>query len=60
MITYIIDIIIDTCTNQENSNNDIGLNKSPNLSSHRRTPSDIQTGYQINNYLISYFIPDLK
>lgn len=40
---------MDTYNNQESSNND-NIYKSPNFSSHRRTPSDIQTGLHINNY----------
>lgn len=31
-------------TNQDNLNDDSGVYKSPNLSSHRRTPSDTQAG----------------
>ncbi|XP_025415724.1 rho GTPase-activating protein 44-like [Sipha flava] len=36
--------IIDSNTNQESSNNDNDVCKSPNFSSHRRTPSDTQIG----------------
>lgn len=42
---------MDTYTNQESSNNDnVVYNKSPNFSSHRRTPSDSQIGLHINKY----------
>lgn len=47
MLIYIIDIYIldiNISTNQDSLNDDNSIYKSPNLSSHRRTPSDTQMG----------------
>jgi len=41
---YISDIMDTYYTNQENPNDDNGGYISPNFSSHRHVPSDIQSG----------------